>query len=491
MKRYILAIDEGTTSERILLFDAKKNEIVDIEQAKLACDYPFNGWVEQDAEEIFNKTFNSLEKIVKRNKLTSANTYGIGITNQRETTIAWNKKTGKVLAPAIVWQCRRTADYCNKISEKDKSWLKQKTGLVLDAYFSATKMRWLLDHNKEVLALAKKGELALGTVDAFLIYKLTKGEVFATDATNASRTMLCDLSAPLCYDPTLLKFFGIPQSALAEVRDNISNFGTTTILGQNFPIVASIGDQQSSLFGQGCYRAGEAKCTYGTGAFVLVNQGNKLPTPNSKLLSTVAWHLNGKPTYALEGSVFNVGSTIELFKNNLNLFNSLAELDSFELSHDASSKLYLVPAFTGLGAPYWAPNARGAILGMTLNTTRKDILRAGLESFAYSVYDILAELKTANIKIKGLSVDGGVSKNDYMLKFEASLIGAPVTRAGSHEGTALGAIFLTGLGTGAYQSLDDLAELTQKAESFKPTLSTREVTKLVAGWHNAVNRVIE
>jgi len=488
MKRYILAIDEGTTSERVVLYDTTQNKIIAYHSHKLTQYYPQEAYVEHDAEEIWQKVHSSLETVIKQNKLKLDEIYGIGITNQRETTVAFNKTTGKPIHNAIVWQCKRTANYCEKLPQNVKEIIKDKTGLVVDSYFSATKMKWLIENVKESKLLLKTGELALGTIDSFLVYKLTGGKVFATDTTNASRTMLVDISTPFVYDDYLTSYFGVPTTCLAEIKNSADFYGyAKTSIGE-IPIVSVIGDQQSSLVGQGCFKKGASKMTYGTGGFLLVNSGKDLPKENRLAINTVGYSLGGVTTYAIEGSIFNVGSSLEYLKETLNLFSSYKELDDI-CKQALPSSLHVLPAFSGLGSPYWDQNARGAIAGLTLGTTKAEIVKATLESFAYLVADITEYLKSVGITVKSLNADGGVSKSSYLLSLQANLLQAPVYKMEEAESTSLGTIFLTGLYTGAFKNLKELESKVCAATCFKPAITKKDNKELLSSWHAFVERM--
>lgn len=488
MKRYIIAIDEGTTSERVVLYDVKTNKIVAQHGKKLTQYYPKNSYVEHDAEEIWNNVNESLTAIIKENKLKLEDIYGIGITNQRETTVAWNKKTGKPICKAIVWQCKRTAAECDKIPQSMRNKIRQKTGLVVDSYFSATKMEWILNNVASAKKLAAANNLALGTIDSYLVYKLTGGTVFATDTTNASRTMLVDISKPFEYDNDLLTYFSIPRAALPTIMNSADHFGyAQTCIGE-IPILSVIGDQQSSLVGQACFKKGSSKMTYGTGGFLLVNSGKDLPVDNHLAINTVGYSIAGKTTYAIEGSIFNVGSSLEYLKETLNLFNSYAELDGI-CKNSSSENLYFLPAFSGLGAPYWNQSARGAIYGLTLGTTKGEIVKACIESFAYLVSDIAEYLKTIGINIKSVNADGGVSKSSYLLSLQADLLQAPVYKMEEAESTSLGTIFLTGLMSGAIKSLSDISSLVKTAKTFEPNITKKVNRYLLHKWHRFVDNV--
>lgn len=485
MKRYILAIDEGTTSERVALFDTSINKIIDSHSLKITQYYPKESWVEQDANEIWNNVKSSLETIIKKHKLTQDDVIGIGITNQRETTVAWNKASGLAVTKAIVWQCKRTESYCSGLPAKTKELIKQKTGLVVDSYFSATKMRWLLSNDKDVKKSAKDGTLALGTMDSFLVYKLTGGKTFATDTTNASRTMLVDISSPFNYDEDLLKIFDINKSFLPEIKNSADNYGLAKTIIGDIPILSVIGDQQSSLIGQGCIETGKAKITYGTGGFLLVNSGLNLLKNNNLTLNTVAYSISGTTTYAIEGSIFNVGSTLEYLKNTLNLFDSYANLDNI-CKQAVSDQVYFLPAFSGLGAPYWSGSVKAGIYGLTLGTEKADIVKSAIESFALIVADISRYLSSLGIKIKHISADGGVSKCNYLLEFQSAILGCNVVRMAESESTSLGAIFLAGLQAGTYHKLNEISRMAIPATTFSPKATKLKASKRLAEWDKFV-----
>lgn len=483
-KRYILGIDEGTTSVRTVLYDTKTCEIVDVEKIKFSQIYPKPGWVEHDAEEIWEATEKTLNDVIRKNKLKDKDIFGIGITNQRETTVAWDRETLNPPCNAIVWQCRRTADYCSSI--KNKVEIKNKTGLIVDSYFSATKMRWMLNNVPEVRLLNKQNRLCFGTIDSFLVAKLTNGESFYTDVTNASRTMLYNIKE-MKWDDKLLKQFGISKESLPEVKPCNYNFGIAHTIAGDIPILSVIGDQQASLFGQGCYNEGMAKNTYGTGCFILMNTGEEANTKNQKLLTTIAWQIGDKVTYALEGSVFNAGAALE-WGNRLGLFRNSKETSDLAESVGSNDGVYCVPAFTGLGAPYWDPKAKGTIYGITGGTTKAHVSRAILESMAYSTYDIVKTMESKNIHLKELRCDGGVSKNNFLLQFQSDLIRTRLLRQESIEATVLGAIYMAGLNCGVYKNLNEISKLITFTSSFEPKKGEKEVKQLIAGWHDAVKR---
>lgn len=485
-KQYILGIDEGTTSVRTVLYDTKKHEIVNVEKIKFTQYFPKPGWVEHDPKEIWKCTEKTLNDTLKKFSLTTKDIYGIGITNQRETTVAWDKTTLESPCHAIVWQCRRTADYCSSIKNKDD--IKNRTGLIVDSYFSATKMRWMLNNVPEVRKLDRENNLCFGTIDTFLIAKLTKGKSFYTDVTNASRTMLYNIN-DLKWDEKLLKQFGININSLPEVKPCNYDFGMAqTIIGE-IPILSVIGDQQASLFGQGCFEKGMAKNTYGTGCFILMNIGEQSKLNNKKLLKTIAWQIDDKINYALEGSIFNAGAALE-WGNRLGLFKDSRETSALAESVGNNDGLYCVPAFTGLGAPYWDPKAKGIIYGITGGTTKAHVSRAILESMAYSTYDIIHTMESKHINIQELRVDGGVSKNDFLLQFQTNLIRVKLLRQESIEATVLGAIYMAGLNCVVFKNLKDISKHITFTSKFTPNMDEKEAKKLITGWHDAVKRCL-
>lgn len=485
-KQYILGIDEGTTSVRTVLYDTKKHEIVNVEKIKFTQYFPKPGWVEHDPKEIWKCTEKTLNDTLKKFSLTTKDIYGIGITNQRETTVAWDKTTLESPCHAIVWQCRRTADYCSSIKNKDD--IKNRTGLIVDSYFSATKMRWMLNNVPDVRKLDRENNLCFGTIDTFLIAKLTKGKSFYTDVTNASRTMLYNIN-DLKWDEKLLKQFGININSLPEVKPCNYDFGMAqTIIGE-IPILSVIGDQQASLFGQGCFEKGMAKNTYGTGCFILMNIGEQSKLNNKKLLKTIAWQIDDKINYALEGSIFNAGAALE-WGNRLGLFKDSRETSALAESVGNNDGLYCVPAFTGLGAPYWDPKAKGIIYGITGGTTKAHVSRAILESMAYSTYDIIHTMESKHINVQELRVDGGVSKNDFLLQFQTNLIRVKLLRQESIEATVLGAIYMAGLNCGVFKNLKDISKHITFTSKFTPNMDEKEAKKLITGWHDAVKRCL-
>lgn len=487
--KYILTIDAGTTSVRALLYDKEKEQIVRIEKEPFRQYFPKPAWVEHDAEEIWEKVKQCLIRVT--NDVDAKEIIGIGITNQRETTVAWDKKTTKPLYNAIVWQCRRTSRYCEKLKKSPKIiTIQNKTGLIPDAYFSATKMKWFIDNVKEVRKALVDNRLCFGTIESFLVYKLTNGRSFVTDITNASRTMIFNIQT--CeWDEDLLKLFSIPPKALPRVVSNDEIVGTTNLLGEEIKIAGLIGDQQSSLFGQGCFDKGMAKNTYGTGCFMLVNTGKDRIKSRKGLLTTIAYKLKNKVHYALEGSVFNAGSVVDWAINNLGIAKNPEELTELATDLKNNEGVYLVPAFTGLGTPYWDMDARGLICGMTRGTDKRHIARAVLESMAYSVYDVLKNAsKEGKLKIKELHIDGGASKNEFLMQFQANILRVTLKEF-NHESTCLGAVFMTGLATGAYKNLDEIRKLLVERKRYIPGLSLIEIKPLLRGWKRAVKKSLK
>lgn len=487
--KYILTIDAGTTSVRALLYDKEKEQIVRIEKEPFRQYFPKPAWVEHDAEEIWEKVKQCLIRVT--NDVDAKEIIGIGITNQRETTVAWDKKTTKPLYNAIVWQCRRTSKYCEKLKKSPKSLtIQNKTGLIPDAYFSATKMKWFIDNVKEVRKALVDNRLCFGTIESFLVYKLTNGKSFVTDITNASRTMIFNIQT--CeWDEDLLKLFSIPPKALPRVVSNDEIVGTTNLLGEEIKIAGLIGDQQSSLFGQGCFDKGMAKNTYGTGCFMLVNTGKDRIKSRKGLLTTIAYKLKNKVHYALEGSVFNAGSVVDWAINNLGIAKNPEELTQLATDLKNNEGVYLVPAFTGLGTPYWDMDARGLICGMTRGTDKRHIARAVLESMAYSVYDVLKNAsREGKLKIKELHIDGGASKNEFLMQFQANILRVTLKEF-NHESTCLGAVFMTGLATGAYKNLDEIRKLLVERKRYIPGLSLIEIKPLLRGWKRAVKKSLK
>lgn len=489
MKKYIIGIDEGTTSARTLIYDAIDNKIVNIVNEKFKQYFPKPGWVEHDANEIWKVVEKTLLQNIKETKIKIDEIIGLGITNQRESIVAWDKDTGESICPSIVWQCRRTSDYCKSLKIPFKNYIKKKTGLIVDPYFSATKIKWLLENNSNVKKLLEKDRLCIGTIDSFITFKLTKGEKFITDTSNASRTMLYDINN-LCWDKKLLKKFNIPEKILPQVVSNGEELGIAHTKIGDIKIGAILGDQQASLFGQGCFDKGLAKATYGTGCFILSNTGDK-PIHNNKMLSTIAWTINNKTTYALEGSIFNAGTVVNFMIDNLGLMESNKESSAIANSVENTNGLYFVPAFTGMGAPYWNSNARGSIVGITRGTTKQHIIRAGLESMAYNTLDIINCMEKAkNIKVQELRVDGGVSRNEFLMQFQADMLGRKVLKASSSESTVLGVIYLTGLSLNHYKSLKEIKNIIKPSIIYTNKITNKKRIQLHNGWLKAVKKTI-
>lgn len=483
--KYILTLDAGTTSVRAILFN-KSGKLLKVEKQPFHQHFPQNAYVEHDAEEIWQKLIFCIKKVCEG--INPAEIYGIGITNQRETVVAWNKQNGTPLANAIVWQCRRTSKECEKLKRsKMGKIIHKKTGLIPDAYFSATKMKWLIDNNPEVKSALKENRLCLGTIESYLVFRLTDGASFVTDVTNASRTMLFNIKT-LAWDADLLKFFKIPLAVLPKVVNNDASVGTTAILGQNVPIAGLFGDQQSSLFGQGCFTRGMAKNTYGTGCFMLLNTGKTPIWSKHALLTTVAYKTKHTTCYALEGSVFNAGSVVDWAIDNLFLAKTPAELTALATSINSSENVHLVPAFTGLGTPYWDMEARGIITGLTRATDRRHLARAILESMAFSTFDVLVAMqKETKNAIKELHVDGGGSQNDFLMQFQCDLLQTKLKRY-NLESTCLGTFFMTALATGAFKDMSHLKSQSQPLCTFSPQKEEKEIKELTKNWHIAVRR---
>ena len=484
----LLAIDQGTTSTRAIVFDREGRKLGS-EQRELPQSFPGDGWVEHDAERIWADTQACVRGALSAAKLDAAKITALGITNQRETTLLWHRATGKPIAPAIVWQDRRTAAFCAEHAHRS-DWLASKTGLLLDPYFSATKIAWLLEHTPGARAKAQAGELAFGTIDSWLLWNLTGGRVHATDASNASRTALFNIHSQQ-WDAELLNFFQVPASLLPRVLDSADDFGDTdpALFGAAIAIRGIAGDQQAALVGQACFAPGMAKSTYGTGCFVVLNTGTTCVRSANRLLSTVAYRLKGQTTYGLEGSIFVAGAAVQWLRDAVHLIKSAGETEALARSLADSQGVYLVPAFTGLGAPYWDPQARGAIFGLTRDTGLAHIVRAALESVAYQSRDLLDAMTADSLAPTELRVDGGMVGNDWLTQFLADALQLPVLRPQVTETTALGAAFLAGLGAGVYASLDELSALWQQQQRFVPQMPADQAARLHAGWRQAIARV--
>ena len=490
MGKYIMALDAGTTSNRAILFD-KSGRIVSVAQREFTQIYPKPGWVEHDANEIWSSMLGVAVETMAKAGASPEDIAGIGITNQRETTIVWDKETGEPVYNAIVWQCRRTAEYCDSLKAKGlEETIRLKTGLVIDAYFSATKLRWILENVPGARERAEKGELLFGTVDTWLIWKLTKGRVHVTDYSNASRTMMFNINE-LKWDEDILAELGIPASMLPEVHDNSEVYvmASKHLLGREIPIAGIAGDQQAALFGQQCWEKGNAKNTYGTGCFLLMNTGDKPVFSQNGLLTTLAWGIDGKVRYALEGSVFIAGASIQWLRDEMKLIDSAEDSEYMARKVPDSNGCYVVPAFTGLGAPYWNQYARGAIVGITRGVNKYHIIRATLESIAYETYDVLKAMeKDMGVKLNELKVDGGASANNFLLQTQADLIDSTVIRPSCLESTAMGAAFLAGLAVGYWESRDELRTIHSIDRIYKPEISAEERKKKLDGWEKAVKR---
>ena len=492
MKTYLMALDQGTTSSRCIIFN-KKGEIVSLAQKEFTQYFPQSGWVEHDANEIWASQAGVMTEAMAKCSIEAEEIAAIGITNQRETTIVWDKETGEPIYHAIVWQCRRTADYVDQLKKEgyDKV-IKEKTGLIVDPYFSATKIKWILEHVEGAREKANQGKLLFGTVDTWLIYKMTKGRVFATDVTNASRTMLYNIHM-LCWDEELLAKFGIPASMLPEVKQSSEVYGMTrkSLLGEPVPIAGVAGDQQAALFGQCCFKAGQSKNTYGTGCFLLMNTGEQAVDSKHGLLTTIAIGRDGKVQYALEGSVFVAGAAIKWLRDELKLIDNAAETETLAQSVPDSNGVYVVPAFTGLGAPYWNAYARGAVFGLSRGANRAHFVRATLESLAYQSLDVIRAMEEdAEITVTSLRVDGGASANDFLLQFQSDILNGEIIRPKVAETTALGAAYLAGLAVGYYQNVEEIQFNWQRDKEFTPQFGEEERERLYAGWKDCVRRII-
>jgi glycerol kinase len=486
--KYILALDQGTTSSRAIVFD-HGGSIVAVAQKEFPQIFPKPGWVEHDPRDIWSTQASVASEALEKANLRGSDVAAIGITNQRETTLVWDRKTGEPVCNAIVWQDRRTASICDRLKkQKLDRVIRKKTGLVVDAYFSATKVQWILQHVKGARARAKAGELAFGTVDSWLVWNLTRGMVHVTDASNASRTMLYDIRKG-DWDDQLLEIFGVPRSMLPEVRSSSEVYGETTLLGAPIPIAGIAGDQQAALFGQVCTKPGMVKNTYGTGCFMLMNTGTKPIVSKNNLLTTVAWRIGSRTDYALEGSIFIAGAVVQWLRDGLGIIRSSAEVEALAASVPDTHGVYLVPAFAGLGAPHWDQYARGAIVGLTRGSTRAHIARAALEGIALQVMDVLKAMEAdAGIRLKELRVDGGACSNNLLMQLQADLLNCPVVRPKVAETTALGAAYLAGLAVGYWKNQADIAQQWQADRRFKPAMKPAARKKMAAGWEKALGR---
>ena len=485
----ILAIDQGTTSTRAILFSLKGKKILS-SQLEINQYFPKNGWVEHNPNEIWSKTVKVIKNVIKKSKKLKIEIKTIGITNQRETTVVWNKKTGKPIYNAIVWQDRRTESYCNKIKKKENI-IRKKTGLFIDPYFSATKIKWILDNIKKAKSLSNKNLLLFGTIDSFLIWKLTEGKVHATDATNASRTMLFNLNKNK-WDDDILKIFKIKKNILPTVKNSADNFGFASkkILGRQISISAVLGDQQAAAVGQACFEKGSVKSTYGTGAFVIMNTGSKKLFSKNKLLTTICYRLNNKTTYALEGSIFIAGAGVQWLRDKLKLINNAYETEKIAKFKKDNEGIYVVPAFTGLGAPYWSPNSRGLITGLTRNSDWKSLVRAVVESVAYQSFDLFESMRKDGLRPKIVKVDGGMTLNNWFSQFLSEILKIKIIRSNTPETTALGVSFMAGYKIGVFKSVNDIKSNWKKNRDFTPKFSKSYRNKLLQGWRQAIRKTL-
>ena len=485
---FILALDQGTTSSRSIVFDASGNRL-SVAQQDFEQIFPKNGWVEHSPSAIWESQLSTINKVLSSKEIDVNDIAAIGITNQRETTVVWNKQTGEPVYNAIVWQDRRTASFCDELKAKGyEELIQEKTGLIIDAYFSASKIKWILDNVPEARALAQDDKLCFGTVDTWLIYKLTQGEVFVTDVSNASRTMIFNIHN-LEWDKKLLELFEIPESMLPEVKSSSEIYGKTKLFDCDIPIAGIAGDQQAALFGQLCTKKGMVKNTYGTGCFLLMNTGKKPVMSQNQLLTTIAWQINGKTQYALEGSVFVGGAAVQWLRDGLDLIEDAKDIEALASQVEDSDGLIVVPAFTGLGAPYWDPYARGSILGISRGTTKSHIARATLEGIALQVYDIVKAMENdSNMHLKELRVDGGASANDLLLQIQSDIFECDVVRPTNLETTALGAAYLAGLAVGVYKNKKEIRKQWQKDKTFLPNTNRQKQLQLISQWHKAIKR---
>ena len=488
MEQYILSLDQGTSSSRAIVFD-RKGQICSMAQREFTQYFPKPGWVEHNPHEIWSSQASVIAEAIAAIDINGLNIAGIGITNQRETTIVWDRETEEPVYNAIVWQDRRTSEYCDSLKAEGKTeWIREKTGLIIDAYFSATKIKWILDNVPGARERAEAGEILFGTVDTWLVWKLTGGKVHVTDRTNASRTMLYNIRT-LDWDDTLLKALDIPRCILPRVADSSEVYGTTDLCGVQVPVAGIAGDQQAALFGQGCFAKGEAKNTYGTGCFLLMNTGDTICRSQNGLISTIGISLNGKVEYALEGSVFVGGAVIQWVRDGLRMIQESRDAEYYAQKVPDNGGIYIVPAFTGLGAPYWDMYARGAIVGITRGTTQNHIIRAAEESIAYQSADLVAAMeKDTGVPITSLKVDGGASRDQFLMQFQADILNKDVLRPAIRETTALGAAYLAGLATGVWKDRDEIRSLWHCNMTFTPAMPEAERARLLSGWHKAVGR---
>ena len=491
MKNFILSIDQGTTSTRSILFDLKGKPVF-VSQKEFKQYYPKDGWVEHNPEEIWVTTKKVIKEIINKNKKIKGNILTIGITNQRETTLLWDSKTGKCIYNAIVWQDRRTTNLCNKLKKKGlENLIKSRTGLLLDPYFSATKIKWIIENIPLAKELLKKDRLLFGTIDTYLIWKLTKGKIHATDSTNASRTMLFNIKKN-CWDKKILKLLKIPESILPNVKNSADNFGFTnkSITKKSYPINGVIGDQQAATVGQSCFQKGSTKITFGTGAFIIMNTGNKKINSKNKLLSTICYRINNRTTFALEGSIFIAGASVQWLRDKLKIIKSAKITEKISKKQINNNNVYLVPAFTGLGAPYWKPNVRGILTGLTRDTGRNEIIRATLESVAYQTSDLLNAMKKDGLKPSVIKVDGGMANNYWFIQFLTDILNIKALKPKVYETTSLGAAVMAGYYIGVYKSLSDIARNWRFDKKFVPKIVHKNRLKLLNGWHQAIRKTL-
>ncbi len=489
MKKYMMALDQGTTSSRAILFD-DEGKVFHVAQQEFQQFFPKAGWVEHDPEQIWSSILSVIVGVVSEKGVSAEQIEGIGITNQRETTVVWDKTTGKPIYNAIVWQSRQTADICAELKEAGHEQLvRDKTGLLIDAYFSGTKVKWILDNVEGAREKAEAGDLLFGTIDTWIIWKLTQGKVHVTDYSNASRTLMYNIY-DLQWDDELLELLTVPKSMLPEVRPSSEVYGHTAtkhFFGREVPIAGIAGDQQAALFGQACYEEGMVKNTYGTGCFMLMNTGEKAVRSEHGLLTTLAWGVDGKVTYALEGSIFVAGSALQWLRDGLRMFRDSAESEAYAKRVDSTEGVYMVPAFVGLGTPYWDSDVRGAFFGLTRGTTKEHFIRATLESLAYQTKDVLDAMENdSGIPLKSLRVDGGAVKNDFLMQFQSDLLRVPVERPEVNETTALGAAYLAGLAVGFWKSQEDIAAHWKLEKNFDVQMEEETSKELLTGWHKAV-----
>ena len=485
----ILAIDQGTTSSRAIIFSKSGKKLIS-SQLEFKQFFPKNGWVEHNPNEIWSTTIKVTKNVLLKSKKLKINIKALGITNQRETTVCWDKRTGEPVYNAIVWQDRRTENYCKKIKKKEKL-IRKKTGLFLDPYFSATKIKWIIDNVPKAKKLFKKNELLFGTIDTFLIWKLTNGKIHATDATNASRTMLFNITSNK-WDKDILKIFKLNEKILPTVKNSADDFGFTSekIFGQKIKISAVLGDQQAAAIGQACFEKGSVKSTYGTGAFLLMNTGEKKIMSKNKLITTICYRINNKTTYALEGSIFIAGAGVQWLRDKIRLIDNAYETEKIAKSKKNSKGVYVVPAFTGLGAPYWNSKSRGLITGLTRDSDWRDLVRATIESVAYQTSDLFLSMRKDGLNPKSVKVDGGMVSNNWFVQFLSEILKIKITRSKINETTALGAAYMAGYQTGIYRSLSDIKQNWKKDRDFKPKFNKSYRNKLLQGWQQAIKKTL-